>query len=133
MTQYVKDTHGHIYIYNEQYAERIGKGLEYIDFDTSQVVKEKPEKAAKKETKKPDAAVVTKITESVFSQYNDEPELAGIKDFDNAGKAATVSAALYLVVVSIYFTSSSPINSYLIVGLQLCGKTGKLGWQYSST
>lgn len=87
MTQYVKDAHGHIYIFNPQYEDRIGKGLEYVEAEAIQVFKVKPEKLVKKETKKMEAEVVTKTTEDVFSQYNDEPELAGIKDFDNAGKA----------------------------------------------
>lgn len=104
--RYVKDVHGHVYIYVEQYyADRIGRGLEFTTRPQTKAqpeFKQRPlrtlqefrEVAAKQGFDIPDGTPFAKA-QNMYAEFLakrdvvDAPsyDLSGIGAFDNAGKA----------------------------------------------
>jgi hypothetical protein len=106
-TKYVKDSHGHIYIFVEQHhAERIGRGLEFVIRPQAEAQLKTPQKsrsyrtlqelreaAAKVGYEIPDGTPFAKAQNLFASflktQQSNRPageDLIGIGAFDNAGK-----------------------------------------------
>ena len=103
--KYVKDAHGHTYIYVAQYhAERIGHGLEFIERPQPvakkveakrpyRTLQELREAAAKVGFDIPDGTpfakaqnMFTKFLKQGDAQTTKSDDLSGIGAFDNAGK-----------------------------------------------
>lgn len=104
--QYVKDGHGHIYIFVEQFhADRIGRGLEFVERPQAELqMKEKKQRsfrtlqelreaAAKEGFDIPDGTPFAKAQnlyaahlKASKSATNTSDDLSGIGAFDNAGK-----------------------------------------------